>query len=117
MNPSSERSFILGAWRVEPSRRLLIAREGGREVRLEPRAMDLLLLLAGEPNAVLTKDRIIAGVWNRRAIGDDTLAAVVSRLRAALGDTKVRRYIETVSKSGYRLIVNPESSAATAKRP
>jgi DNA-binding winged helix-turn-helix (wHTH) protein/tetratricopeptide (TPR) repeat protein len=111
VNQPRERTFDIGAWRVEPARGCLIAREGGREVRLEPKAMDLLLLFAGDPGAVLSKDRIIAGVWGGRAIGDDTLAAVVSRLRSALGETRDERYIETVSKRGYRLLAEPNVGA------
>ena len=46
-----------------------------------------------------------------RAIGDDTLAGAVSRLRTALGATRANRYIETVPKRGYRLA----SALATAE--
>ena len=68
--------------------------------------MDLLVLFAGSPGEVLSKDRIIATVWGGRAIGDDTLAAAMSRLRNALGAEK---YIETIPKRGYRLIVVPDN--------
>src|SRR5262249_6614867 len=111
-----ERGFLLGAWQVEPSRSLLIARAGGREVHLEPRLMELLLLFAGEPEAVLAKDRIVAAVWGKRAVGDDTLAAAVSRLRSALGESKTERYIETVPKRGYRLLKRPEGASAAPVR-
>jgi len=97
-----ERSFDFGDWRVLPSRGVLVARAGG-EVKIEPRQMDLLLLFATSGGAVISKDRIIASVWNGRVIGDDTLAAAVSRLRASLGATAQNRYIETVPKRGYRL--------------
>ena len=100
---ASERSFDLGDWRVSPARGLLVAREGGVEVRIEPLLMDLLVLFAGSAGVVISKDQIIASVWNGRAIGDDTLAGAVSRLRAALGASPQNRYIETVSKRGYRL--------------
>src|SRR5580693_3818036 len=98
--------FLLGDWSVDPARGIITARESGAEIRLEPRNMDLLLLFAGEPGTVLSKDRIVASVWGGRAIGDDTLAASVSRLRAALGSA--RTYIETVPKRGYRLVIAPD---------
>ncbi|MBI1212824.1 MAG: hypothetical protein GC190_15285 [Alphaproteobacteria bacterium] len=114
MKAADERGFDLGAWRVDPARRVLIALDGGREVRLEPRTMDVLLLLASEAGAVISKDRIVASVWGKRAIGDDTLASVISRLRSALSDGKAGRYIETVSKRGYRLLKYPAHETASA---
>ncbi|HSV04296.1 MAG TPA: winged helix-turn-helix domain-containing protein [Phenylobacterium sp.] len=107
-----ERAFEFGDWRIEPSRGAMVPLAGGREVRLEPRLMDLLLLFAGSGGRVLSKDDIVQAVWDGRAIGDDTLAATISRLRRALGGTGERRYIETLPKRGYRLLL-----AATEPAP
>jgi len=101
-----QRPFAFGDWQVDPSRGLITGADGER-ARLEPRLMDLLLLFAGSDGRVLGKDEIIAATWGDRAIGDDTLAAAVSRLRRALGATLQRRYIETVPKRGYRAVVEP----------
>lgn len=109
MSQSREQPFTLGDWSVDPSRGVL-ARDG-EEKRLEKQQMDLLLLFAGEPAAVLSKDRIIQSVWNGRAIGDDTLAAAISRLRSTLGDG----YIETLPKRGYRLLIAPDKPTATTR--
>jgi len=103
---SGQRPFELGGWRVEPARGALV--RDGKETRLEPRLMDLLLLFAASAGRVISKDEIVAAVWGGRAIGDDTLAAAVSRLRAALGGSKDRRFIETLPKRGYRLVVASE---------
>jgi DNA-binding winged helix-turn-helix (wHTH) protein/tetratricopeptide (TPR) repeat protein len=99
-----QRPFAFGDWQVDPSRGLLTG-AAGESVRLEPRLMDLLLLFAGSGGRVLGKDEIATATWGDRAMGDDTLAATVSRLRRALGGTRERRYIETVPKRGYRAIV------------
>jgi DNA-binding winged helix-turn-helix (wHTH) protein len=109
---AAERPFELGAWRVEPARGVLVSEDG--EVRLEPRLMDLLLLFAASDGRVLSKDEIVARVWQGRAIGDDTLAAAVSRLRTALGDKADNRYIETVPKRGYRFL---KRIAGAAREP
>ncbi len=101
-----QRPFAFGDWQVDPSRGLLTS-AGGESVRLEPRLMDLLLLFAGSDGRVLGKDEIIAATWGDRAVGDDTLAAAVSRLRRALGGVGDRPYIETVPKRGYRAVVEP----------
>jgi DNA-binding winged helix-turn-helix (wHTH) protein len=99
----SEREFELGPWRVEPARGVIL--RDGKEVRLEPKLMELLLVFAASPSRVIGKDEIIARVWSGRAIGDDTLSAAMSRLRTALGETKTERYIQTLPKRGYRLLV------------
>lgn len=107
-------AFTLGEWRIEPARGVIVGRNQ-QETRLEPQIMDLLLLFAGAPGEVLSKDRIIASVWKGRAIGDDTLAGAISRLRSALGPGK---HIETIPKRGYRLIFSPNAfsvAAATAE--
>jgi DNA-binding winged helix-turn-helix (wHTH) protein/Tfp pilus assembly protein PilF len=106
-NPRGANHFMLGEWSVDPARAVIIARDGS-ETRLEPQVMDLLVLFAGSPGEVLSKDRIIANVWKGRAIGDDTLAAAISRLRSALGST---RFIETIPKRGYRLVIAPDQGA------
>ncbi|MFI4966373.1 MAG: winged helix-turn-helix domain-containing protein [Caulobacterales bacterium] len=118
MSPQAlnEQPFDFGDWRVEPSRGRLAGLTDGAEVRLEPRLMDLLLLFAGSAGRVLGKAEIIDGVWGGRAVGDDTLAAAISRLRGALRETPTRRYIETLPKRGYRLALAAADAAPGAAR-
>lgn len=94
-------------------------------VRLEPKVMDLLYLLAAQPGQVVGRERIIEALWPEVIVGEDSLARTVSRLRQALGDdAKAPRYIETLSKRGYRLLVEvspapelPASVGASHARP
>lgn len=75
---------------------------------LEPKVMELLLLLGNEANRVFSRDELMQRLWPRQVVGDDTLARVVSKLRKALGDDpKTPRYIETIPKRGYRFIGPP----------
>ena len=106
----NQRPFQFGAWRVDPARGALVG-ASGEEARLEPKLMDLLLLFAGSGGRVLSKDEIVEAAWGGRAIGDDTLAAAVSRLRRTLGETRQRRYIETVPKRGYRAVIEEAAAA------
>ncbi|HEY3815442.1 MAG TPA: winged helix-turn-helix domain-containing protein [Caulobacteraceae bacterium] len=119
---AAQKSFVLGAWRIDPGAGSLAPRVGGEAIRLEPRQMDLLLLLAGSGGRVVSKDEIVAQVWGGRAIGDDTLASAVSKLRKVLGATKTDKYIETLSKRGYRLVATvgegaPADAAASIHAP
>jgi DNA-binding winged helix-turn-helix (wHTH) protein len=119
MPKESSHHFKIGSWQVDRTQGRLS--RDGREVRIEPRLMDLLLAFAEAPGIVLSKDDVVARVWAGRAVGDDTLAAAISRLRSALGETKDERYIETLPKRGYRLLAPVggfgEGSVADRRRP
>lgn len=109
----NQRPFQFGAWRVDPARGVLLS-DAGEAARLEPQLMDLLVLFAGSGGRVLSKDEIVEAAWGGRAIGDDTLAAAVSRLRRTLGETRKRRYIETVPKRGYRAVPDAPTIATAS---
>ncbi len=95
--------FRLGRWRVEPRLNRLV--DGGEEVRLEPRVMDLLVFLSRHAGRVVSKEEIFDAVWESRFVTDSALTRVVADLRKALGDDVRRpRFIATLSKRGYRLI-------------
>jgi DNA-binding winged helix-turn-helix (wHTH) protein len=98
--------FRLGEWLVEPSLNRLT--RGDDTVALEPRLMDLLLLLARHPGEVLSPEATIDAVWAQQFVGEGLLRRAVASLREALGDdAKAPTYIETISKRGYRLIAEP----------
>jgi adenylate cyclase len=79
---------------------------GQREVKLTPRAAAVLALLSEHAQHLVTKQRLFAAVWNRRAVTDDALTSSIQELRRALGDDGRRpRYIETRHGRGYRLMV------------
>src|SRR5438093_5492833 len=95
--------FVVGEWTVAPSRNLLM--RGDEQVRVEPRVMDVLVHLAQQADQPVSKEELIERVWNGRYVGDDVLTVTIYGLRKALGDDARRpRYIETVSRRGYRLI-------------
>jgi hypothetical protein len=72
-------------------------------VSLEPRVLDLLRCLAGQPGVVLSREGLIDAVWGLGDGSDEALTQAVAKLRRALGDDiRAPRFIETVSKSGYR---------------
>ncbi len=111
---ASSAPFELGGWRVDPVAGALTLIDGDDTARIEPRLMELLLLFAGAGARVVSKDEIIAAVWGGRAIGDDTLAAAISKLRKTLARDGGRKYIETLPKRGYRLALEIEAPAASA---
>jgi DNA-binding winged helix-turn-helix (wHTH) protein/tetratricopeptide (TPR) repeat protein len=109
--------FRLGPWEVDAAGHRL-ARPGGgglETVRLEPRVMDLLVALAGRPGEVVSREELLDTVWEGAFVTDEALTTAVYQLRRALGDDARRaRFVETVSKGGYRLVapVEPLPGAA-----
>ena len=108
----------IGQWLVEPA--LDVLRRGAETVRLEPKAMELLVALASRPGQVVSREELLSAVWPGVVVSDEALSQVVTKLRKALGDdARVPTYIETISKRGYRLIaqVEPLEGGPTTERP
>lgn len=108
-------SFMLGGMRVIPSRHTI--ERGGKSVRVEAKTMDLLLVLAENPGRVVSREALVERLWPGVVVGYEALTQAMAKLRRALGDdARNARAIETVAKSGYRLLLEvrtcPESSAA-----
>jgi len=80
----------------------------GRALSLTPKEFDLLALLADDPGAVCSRERILDEVWDPHWYGPTkTLDVHVASLRRKLGHPEL---IETVRGVGYRLCV-PEVAA------
>ena len=108
-------TFQLGDWRVEPRANRLTGPDAVCDI--EPKVMDLLVLLAGKPDQVLAREEIAAAIWPGVIVNDDAMARCVWKLRQALGDTgRTRRYVETVPKRGYPLtpVALPGAAGAPA---
>ncbi len=88
---------------LDRQNRLLLC--DGVPVELSGRYLDALMLLAGEPGQLVTKDRFMDEVWRGVPVTDEALTQCIKSLRRALGDDAARpRFIETVPKHGYRFI-------------
>lgn len=95
--------FRLGRWLICP--KLNTVQADGRTIRLEPKFMQVLVCLAANPGDVVSKEELIRAVWVDTFVTDDVLTRSISELRRALGDdAKQPHIIETVARSGYRII-------------
>jgi TolB-like protein/DNA-binding winged helix-turn-helix (wHTH) protein/Flp pilus assembly protein TadD len=116
--PPTHHSFLLGDWLVEPT--LNLVARGETVVRLRPKVMDVLVLLAAQPGEVVSKEAIINAVWAKKFLADAVLSRAVFELRVALGDDAQQpTFVETVAKRGYRLLA-PVAAArplATVAKP
>lgn len=97
------RAFRLGDVEVRPASNELVI--DGSVTRVKPRLMDVLLRLAADPGAVVSREALLQEVWPRRMVNDEVLSRVIADLRATLrDDAREARFIETIPKVGYRLI-------------
>ncbi len=98
-----DNDFQLGEWRVKPHTNMIEGPEG--EAHLEPKAMQVLALLAQHAGGVVQKQEILEDVWDGTYVSDEVLPNAIWELRKALGDdAKKPRFIQTLPKKGYRLI-------------
>jgi DNA-binding winged helix-turn-helix (wHTH) protein len=98
--------FDLGGWRVQPSLNRLT--RDGATVRVEPKVMDVLVVLARGAGQVLSKSDLAGAVWPEVFVSESVITRAIAGLRRALADDAQRpRFIETIAKRGYRLLVAP----------
>lgn len=80
-------------------------RQSGRRIFVEPQVFDLLVLLLSNSHRLVTKDEIIAAIWNGRIISEAALSSRIAAARKAIGDDgKVQALIRTVQRRGFRFV-------------
>jgi len=105
-----------GGFVLDLDQRRLFA--GDVEVHLQPKGFELLRALLDDRPKALSKDEILARVWPDTFVSDNTLAAVVRDLRAALGDqAQDARFIRTVFGYGYAFVGTAASQGEVATAP
>jgi DNA-binding winged helix-turn-helix (wHTH) protein len=82
-----------------------LVRREGIDIHLAPKAFDLLLILVrNQPNAV-SHEQLHAALWPGVHVSETSLAALITQLRKALGDTSDDgRVIRTLHRVGYAFI-------------
>jgi len=77
----------------------------GEPIALAPTPFSVLCALARQPGSLLTKDALLDEVWGHRFVSESVLKTVITTLRTILqDDARKPRFIETVSRRGYRFI-------------
>ncbi len=77
----------------------------GQAIKLEPKAMELLICLAERAGEVVSVDELLDRVWKDVIVSQDSVYAAIAALRRTLGDDpKNPTYIANVVRRGYRLI-------------
>ena len=103
-NQRLSEGFYIGHWQVQLQAGLIS--HNGETRRLEPKVMAVLEVLARADGAAVSRPDIMDAVWPNQDVSDDVLTSTVSSLRRILGDDRrENRFIETLPKRGYRLVV------------
>jgi DNA-binding winged helix-turn-helix (wHTH) protein len=80
-------------------------RRAGNLVVIEPQVLDLLQYLIRNRQRIVSKDDLIANVWNGRIVSDSTVTSRITSARQAIGDSGNRqRLIRTVARKGIRFV-------------
>jgi TolB-like protein/DNA-binding winged helix-turn-helix (wHTH) protein len=103
MEGRSKTMLRVGAWCVNPATGEIS--RNGEALRLEARAMLLLLCLAEHPGEVVSIEELLNQVWSGVIVSPDSVYQAVASLRRQLGDDpKQPSYIATVPRLGYRMV-------------
>ena len=94
---------------------------GDSSVRLQEKPLRLLTVLLDNPQRLVTRDQLRERMWDNDTFVDFELGINVAamKVRDALGDSAEKpRFIQTVSKKGYRFllpveVLSPELTAPT----
>ncbi len=99
------KEFFVGQFRVDMGRSQIVDRDA--IVSMEPRVLQVLLILAEKQGQVVSHQQLLDRVWKDVSVAPNTLQRCITQLRKALGDNaKLQRVIKTHPKVGYSLIAD-----------
>jgi DNA-binding winged helix-turn-helix (wHTH) protein/tetratricopeptide (TPR) repeat protein len=103
MSTRARHLYDFGPFRIDPAERLLL--RDGHPVHVTAKAFDTLLVLVRGRGHLIEKSELMRAVWAESFVEEGNLTVLISVLRKALGDEgRKHKYIETVSKRGYRFV-------------
>ena len=108
--------FLVAGCAVEPAG--LQVTVDGRKVRIEAKVMLVLVYLADHAGRVVSRTELEEQLWPGRVVTEDSVTKAIAKLRRVFrDDARDPQVIETIPKSGYRLIAEvtqtPEALAPT----
>lgn len=108
--------YGFGQFLLDPDKRSL--GRAGSPVSLTPKAFDVLLFLAQNPNRLITREELLQAVWSDVVVEEGNLTQYISHLRKALGDSSNdSRLIVTIARKGYQFTPRVVSRAMDTVQP
>ena len=106
MNADLLQGFYLSDLLVEPPKGRVTGREGSE--RLASKAVEVLLCLAAQPGELVTREELLETVWGKDSGSQEALSHAIGEIRHALHDHHDDpKFVQTLPKRGYRLLVTP----------
>ena len=80
-------------------------RRGPKLIAIPPQAFDVLEYLIRNRERVVSKDDLLASIWNGRIVSNSALTTRINAARCAIEDTgKEHRFIRTLPRKGVRFV-------------
>src|SRR5437868_6807957 len=93
-------------------------RRGTHVIGIAPQAFDLLVFLVRNRERFVSKDELIAAVWDGRIITDAALTTRLYVARGAIGDTGGgQRLIKTLPRKGFRFVGMVREESGPCRSP
>lgn len=116
MPHSNHLTYEFGPYKLSLSQRVLT--RDGEIISLTPKATEILVRLVVNAGQLLEKDDLLREVWPDTFVEEANLTQNIFTLRRALGDERAGpRYIETVSRRGYRFVADVRVCDGDAPAP
>jgi DNA-binding winged helix-turn-helix (wHTH) protein len=118
MSGTEKRIFRFGVFEADASSGEL--RKAGMRLRVQEKPFQVLMLLLEHPGEVVTREEVRQKLWPSDTFVDfdHSLNTIVNKIREALDDSAANpRFIETLSKRGYRFLLPVESSSHRSDHP
>jgi TolB-like protein len=95
--------YLFEDYALDSNRREL--RRGAALVSLEPQVFDLLEYLIRNRQRVVSKDDLLASIWDGRVVSESTLSNRINAVRSAVNDNgDEQRLIRTLPRKGIRFV-------------
>ena len=108
MNAPGPRCYAFERFHFDPLRGQLT--NGGTPIELRPKSLAVLHYLVAHPQRLVEKDELLAAVWGKVVVTEDSLVQCVREIRQALGDAE-QRIIRTIPRSGYMFAAEVSTQA------
>lgn len=108
--------YEFGPFHLDPAERILLRK--GQTVPLTPKAFETLAVLVENNGHLVGKEELIRRVWPDTIVEESNLNNIIYMLRKALADDfSEHKFIETISKRGYRFVAEVRMAAEQEKTP
>src|SRR5215468_6905055 len=115
---ASKLLYLFDNYSLDTDRREI--RHGTAVVPVEPQVFDLLEHLIRHRDRVVSKDDLIASIWQGRIVSESAISTQINAARCAIADDgEKQRLIKTIPRKGIRFVgdVREEETAKTASSP